>query len=138
MPFKHDSTGIDPNSTQLLMPEGWYLMQIMKAEEMVSQKGNDMILVKCRPVNEAGYEDVEIWHYVVFIPKGQKGDGLSVHFRSCIGVPFGGYDTVDSSEWIGRKFKAYIVQEIYNKKPKNKIGQVMPEESTQDNSEVPF
>lgn len=138
MPFRHDSRGIDPNSTMPLMPEGWYLMRIHSAEEQVSKKGNDMILAKCRPVNEQGYEDIEIWHYVVFIPKGQKGDGISVHFRSCIGVPYGGDDIVDASDWVGRKFKAYIVQETFDSKTRNKISQVMPEDSAASDSEVPF
>ncbi len=139
MPFKHNSTGIDPTSTIMLMPDGWYTMKINEAEEMTSSKGNDMILVKCSPVNDPEYSEASIWHYVAFLPKGQKGDGISVWFRKCIGVPFGGEDTVDADDWVGRKFKAYVAQETYEGKTRNKISKVESLESvTQNEDEVPF
>ncbi len=140
MPFKHDSSGIESNSTVLLMPDGWYTMKIDEAEEMKSQNGNNMILVKCSPVNEAQYTEMSIWHYVVFLPKGQKGDGISVWFRKAIGIPVGGNDVVDADDWVGRKFKAYVSQDTYKGKTRNKIIKVdtlefIPQD---EEAEVPF
>jgi hypothetical protein len=140
MPFNHDSTGVSPDAPMiLLMPDGWYTFKIKEAEELKSKKGNDMILVKCKPVNDEQYEDVTIWHYVVFIPKGSPGEGISVNFRKSIGVAFGGNDLVDADDWVGRKFKAYVTSETYEGKTRNKISEVASLESTPEkDEEVPF
>jgi len=139
MPFKHDSTGIDPMNTMPLMPDGWYTLKIMEAEEQKSKNGNDMILCKCRPVNEPNYQEIEIWHYVVFIPKGNKGDGISVWFRKCIEVPYGGNDVIDADDWVGKKFKAYVVQSTYDGKTRNKIDRVESLNSkVEQDDNVPF
>jgi len=120
MSFRHDSTGIDPDdSTILLVPEGLYTLKIFEAEEQTSTKGNDMIQIKCKIVNLPELADAEIWHWVVFMPKDQKGAGISVMFRKAIGVPFGGNDTVDADDWVGKKFQAYIIQESYKDKTGN-------------------
>lgn len=139
MPFKHNSTGIDPNNTFPTMTDGWYTFKIKEAEEKTSKKGHDMILAKCSPVNEPSFEDVTIWHYVVFIPKGEPGDGISVHFRKAIGVPFGGDDLVDAEDWVGRKFEAYVITEKYEGKSRNKISEVRAiGTSSETSDDVPF
>lgn len=139
MPFKHNSAGISAGSTFPTMPDGWYTFKIKKAEEQTSKRGHNMILAKCSPVNEPEFEDVTIWHYVVFIPKGEPGDGISVQFRKAIGVAYGGDDVVDASEWVGRTFDAYIVTEKYDGKDRNKISQVREVGSAPTgNDEVPF
>lgn len=138
MSFRHDSTGVDPNSTVALMPDGWYTMKITEAEEMTSKKGNPMILAKCSPVNEPDYKDASIWHYVVFIPKDQKGAGLSVMFRTAINVPCGGDDVVDAEDWVGKKFSAYVMQETYEGKTRNKFQSVKSLDEAQKEEEVPF
>ena len=121
------------------MTEGWYTMKITEAEEQTSKNGNNMVLVKCSPVNEPSYSEASIWHYVVFLPKGQKGDGISVWFRKCIGVPFGGDDLVDADDWVGKKFKGYVIQETYEGKTRNKIGKIESLEAvTRTDDEVPF
>lgn len=139
MPFKHNSIGIDPDNTFPTMSDGWYTMRIKTAEEKTSSKGHDMILAKCSPVNEPEFEDVTIWHYIVFIPKGEPGEGISVHFRKAIGVAYGGDDVVDASDWVGRKFEAYIVTKKYNGKSRNKISDVRAVGSADKvEDEVPF
>jgi len=126
MSFLHDSTGVNPDVQYDLLPEGWYTFRIYEAEEMESKKGYPMILARCEVVGDVRYKDSSVWHYVVFIPKGQKGDGISVHFRKCIGVPFGGQDEVDARDWMGKKFMGYAVQETYEGKTRNKIAKVSP------------
>ena len=139
MSFRHDSTGIDPDSTVMLMPDGWYTLKITEAEELTSKKGNDMILAKCSPVNEPQYKDASIWHYIVFLPKEQPGAGISVEFRKVIGVPYGGDDIVDADDWVGRKFKAYVSKDTYEGKTRNKIVKISSEETVQtEDSEIPF
>lgn len=124
MPFRHDSAGVDPDQFQLL-EDGWYPFKIFEAEETKSKKGNDMILCKCEVFNHSDQANgTTIWHYVVFIPKGQKGDGISVHFRKSIGVPYGGDDVVDAQDWIGKKFMGKVTTEEYEGKRRNKIAEV--------------
>ncbi len=139
MTFRHNSTGVNPNATISMMPDGWYTMKIVSAEEQTSKKGNDMILVKCSPVNEPEYKEATLWHWVVFMPRGEKGDGISVHFRKCIGVAFGGDDIVDAEEWVGKKFAAYVSRELYKEKERNKIQMVksLEEYATENGLPVP-
>ncbi len=127
MPFKHDSSGIDPDAPSiLLLPDGWYKLKIMEAEEQVSSNGNDMILCKCGIVGEPQFADASIWHWVVFLPakdkdgKPTKGAGMSVVFRMAIGVPFGGDDVVDADDWVGKRFMGFVVSEIYTNKETGK------------------
>lgn len=140
MPFKHDSRGIEAiGGATLLIPDGWYTLKIIEAEELRSKSGNDMVKIVCKPVNDPDYQDATIWHYVVFIPKGQKGDGINVYFRKCIGVAYGGDDIVDASDWVGRKFKGYVTKDTYEGKDKNKIIKVESlEENSRSSDDVPF
>jgi hypothetical protein len=128
MSFMHDSSGIDPDQEFPLLPEGqWFPFRIYEAEELTSKKsGNPMILAKCEVVGDDRYADMNVWHYVVFIPKGKPGEGINVHFRKCIGVPFGGEDEVDAEDWIGKRFMGKIAHEVYNNKKNHKIDQVSP------------
>jgi len=126
MSFRHDSTGISADTEFELLPEDWYAFRIHDAEEQESSKGNDMILCKCRVINNQKYKDAEIWHYVTFLPKENKGAGISVQFRKCIGVAHGGNDIVDAEEWKGKTFLGFVVQDTYEGKTRNKIAKVAP------------
>ena len=128
MPFRHDSTGIDPEAGGgfSLIPDGWYPFKIVHAEEQVSKKGKDMVFLKAAVINDPRYEGKEIWHWVVFIPKGEKGEGMSVHFRKCIGVAFGSNDLVDASDWVGKRFMGKIKAETHDGKTNNKFAEVSP------------
>lgn len=128
MSFKHDSTGIDPDAEFPLLPEGqWFPFRIYEAEELVSKKTKlPMILAKCEVFGDERYADMNVWHYITFIPKDKPGEGISVHFRKCIGVPFGGNDDVDADDWVGKKFMGKIVHETYNGKKNHKIAEVSP------------
>lgn len=127
MSFQYDSTGIDPDQEFPLLPEGqWFPFRIYEAEELTSKNGNPMILAKCEVFNDERYADMNVWHYVVFIPKGKAGDSINVHFRKCIGVPFGANDVIDAEDWVGKKFMGKIAHEEYKGKKNHKIAQVSP------------
>jgi hypothetical protein len=132
MSFKNDSRGVDPNgSSILLLPPGWYIFKIMEAEETISKNNDNQIIVRCSPIGNPEYANALLWHYVTFFKKEHKAAGMHVHFRKCIGVPYGGIDDVDSDDWIGKKFAGYVVKDSYKKPdtgeiiPKNKIAQVI-------------
>lgn len=143
MPFQHDSRGIDPSEFRIL-PEGWYPFKIFDAEEQESKKGYPMVVAKCEVFNDPRYEGIKVWNYITFLPKGQDGAGISVHFRKCIGVPYGGEDTVDSRQWIGKKFMGKVTQATYEGKTRNKFSQISPYDETlidrqeQKEDQIPF
>lgn len=127
MSFRYNSTGIDPDAKFPLLPEHeWFPFNIYEAEELVSkEKKFPMILAKCEPM-DARFADMDVWHYIVFIPRGQKGDGINVHFRRCIGVPFGGDDEVHAEDWVGKRFMGKIGHEPFNGRMNHKIVEVSP------------
>lgn len=143
MSFRHNSTGIDTEKKFQLLPEGEsFIFKIFDAEEGTSTNGNNMVRIKCSVVNDERFPDVQVWHWVVFLPAGQKGDWMSVHFRKCIGVPYGGDDEVDAKEWVGKTFVGRIKHELYQGKLGHKIAEVseVPADGLikKDDDEVPF
>lgn len=145
MSFKHDSTGVDPDVAGLL-PEGDYEFKIIDAVEEVSKKGFNMVKTTVE-VSTGDLAGKQIDHYVVFIPKGQKGEGINVHFRKCIGVPYGGNDVVDAQDWIGKRFKAKctVTENTYKDKSgvekkgkNNQLSYIEPVEGGAVDSEIPF
>lgn len=141
MSFKHNSTNISAEEYELL-PEGWYPLRIYEAEELKSKKGYDMVLAKCEVFNDPRYPSTSLWHYVVFLPEGEKGAGISVHFRKACGLPFGGDDVIDAEEWKGKKFMGSITVEEYEGKKRNKIAKVSPmpdaEVAQKSEEDIPF
>jgi len=124
MSFRYNSSGISDEFP--LMPEGWYDFKIIEAEEMQSKKGNNMILVKCQVINNPDHTDV-IHHYVTFLPPENKGAWINVAFRKAIGVPAGGDDVVDAEDWVGKRFKGFVVaEEGQDGIKRNKIQKVSP------------
>lgn len=127
--FYHDSTGIDPTGGGMgeLIPSGlWLPFQIIDAEDRKTKTGRDMLNLKCEVVEDVRWKGKWVWHTVVFIPKGEKGDGMSVHFRKCIGVAFGANDLVDGIAWCGKRFMGKVITDEYNGKKNNKIAEVSP------------
>ena len=112
-PFPHDSR----NAGKPDIPEGKYSFKIGTAEEGVSKtSGNNMVKISAVVIEDPVLEGKSVNHWVVFVQAGKKGDMMNVHFRKSIGVPYGGEDTVDAVQWVGRKFQALIRHE------KNKDG----------------
>ncbi len=130
MPFIHNSKGVNPNPGFTPIPAGEYSFVIEDATEKTSKKGLPMIEVSLKVIEHAEYHGKGFKHYVVFIPAGEKGDGMSLHFRHCIGVPFGGEDEVNAADWVDKKLRAKIIVETRNVDGKeytgNKIKAVMP------------
>lgn len=131
MSFRHNSTGIEPSQGKFTpLPEGEYRVVIEDAVEKTSKKGFPMIECTLAVIEDNNNQGKTLKHYVVFLPAGEKGDGISVHFRHCIGVPFGGDDEVDAQDWIGKKLrvKLKIEEREYNGKSYvgNKVAAVFP------------
>jgi len=135
-PFPHNSTGVSTDGPKKpVLPKERYTFSIFDAKETTSSSGNPMIELDIKVIEHAVYQDHDMKHWIVFLPAGKKGDWMNVHFRHCIGVPYGGEDIVDAAQWIGKKFDADLDIETTpykNKKgqtrsdPRNKIVRVYP------------
>lgn len=131
--FNYDSTGIDPDAKFALLEDGWYPFRIIQAEMMKSRSNLPMVLAKCKCIDPRHSDKGQIWHYVTFIPKGNPGDGMNVHFRKSIGVPWEGNVRVNTDEWEGKTFMGEVTTEEYNGKNNNKFKQISP-----IRDEIPF
>jgi len=135
--FKHNSAGIDPEAKKFpVYPKGEYAASITATEEQESSKGHDMVMCELTIIEHETLHGKTLSHWVVFIPAGEPGDGMSVHFRKCIGMPYGGDDDVDCTRWIGKKLRFVLDVDdkpYTNKKtgktytdPRNKITEIKP------------
>ena len=130
MSFYHDSTGIIDMGGDLL-PEGkWFPFQITEAVEKVSKNGNNMLSLCCAVIDDPRWTKRIVYHNVVFLPAGERGDNMSVHFRKVIGRPYGGNDLIEGKNWIGCKFMGKVGIKTYNGKSNNEITAVSPYRQT--------
>lgn len=98
------------------MPAGTYDLVITKVEEKKSSKGHPMVNVTCEVINNTDFNGSKVFHNVTFLPKSEKGAGMSSHFLKCINQNFEGDITVDPLAWVGEDFKAKIQTREYDKK----------------------
>lgn len=131
--MKYDSRGVKPSQFSDPVPDGEYVLQIIKTEEKTTSKGMPMVKVSCTIQSPPAYAGSAITHYVTLIPAGEPGAGIAIHFLKTIGQPYEETEDLDIEpvDWNYAKFKARIVQEIYtrpdgSKIPTNKIKSVMP------------
>jgi hypothetical protein len=138
MPFEYDSAGVTEERGFEPIPDGWYPFRIVEADEAKSKNGHPMVKVVAECL-DSSYRGRRIWHWVVFIPKGQPGDSMNVHFRKSIGVPHDGKVVIDADDWIGKTFMGKVTSETYNNRINNKFAQVSPlPDVAQITSDDPF
>lgn len=139
MSFMHDSRGIKEDSFPKLPEKKWFEFKIVEAEEMKSKNGLNMIKMVVKLINDPEWDGTKLTHYLTFILKGDPGEGMSVHFRKSIGVPYGGNDLVNAEEWIGKRFKATTVLEEYKGISSSKLKLIAPcDIKAEKDEESPF
>ncbi len=118
MSFRHNSTGVEPSQggkKQTLFDKGEYAAVIVDATEKVSEgkktKGMPMLELDCQIIEHERYHGEPFKHWIVFMPADMDGAGMSVHFRKCIGLPYGGDDEVDARDYKDKKFRVEFDQE---------------------------
>lgn len=142
--FSYDATGVDPDAKFPLIPDGWFPFRIIEAEVLTSKSGLPMVLAKCKCIDPNQADKGLVWHYITFIPKGNPGEGMNVHFRKSIGVPWEGNVKVNTDEWEGKTFMAKVISEEYNGKRNNKFKEISPirevpsEESNKEEDDIQF
>lgn len=139
--FTHDAAEPTTGGGTTLLPAGTYDLVITKVEEKKSGKGHPMVNVTCEVLNNPEFNGAKVFHNVTFLPKADKGSGMSSHFLKCINQPYEGAIEVDSSKWVGESFKAKLVQEDFTYTKGEKIGQVKKVNAIKEifaSEEVPF
>lgn len=147
--FSVDARGIDMTPKYELLPEGWLPFKIVEAEPRISKKGDRQVLAKCKCIDPRYPNAGEVWHYVTFLPKENKGAGIPLHFLKTIGQPYEGQFDVNAKAWLGKKFLGNVIIAEYNGKKNNKFDEISPyrEDSAQlienaekakEDEEIPF
>ncbi len=127
-------TASEPSNRPDAVDPGEYQLEIVNAEESVSQAGNDMIELKLR-VEPAG---AILYDNLVFTPRAfWKIDS----FRSAIGDTVTPGEEVDviADELIGRRGRARLSVEEFGGRKRNRVAAWLPAKPTQaDPSTQPF
>lgn len=123
MSFSHDAAEPTTGGGATLLPAGTYELVITKIEEKKTSKGFPMVNVTCEVLNSPEYNGAKVFHNVSFLPKTEKGAGMSSHFLKCINQPYQGDIQVDPAAWVGEDFKAKLIQEDFTYTKGDKSGQ---------------
>ena len=143
MPGKFDAEGVPVNDF-VEIPDGEYTLRITEAEQGVTQKGDDKVTVSYEIVGGPYHLQTIKYHTVVFFKdKNAKGAGMSLKFLKSIGEPHEGQFTWNEKNWIGKKLKAMIMQEVQLQgksagKKFPRVQWVNPPDGGQVESEIPF
>ena len=121
--FTHDAAEPTTGGGSTLLPAGTYELVITKIEQKKTGKGYPMVNVTCEVRNNAEYNGATVFHNVSFLPKSEKGSGMSSHFLKCINQPYEGAISVDPDAWVGESFKAKLIQEDFTYTKGEKVGQ---------------
>lgn len=141
--FDYDATNVKPDSGREALPRGIYSLEITQAVPGYTKESNrPKVTVDFRVIDNVQYAGRKVrFHTVTFIPEGEKGAGMALHFLKTIGEPYEGKLKVNTDSWVGKKIKATV--EI-DDKGYNKVGTVMPYDYTEamdakkEESEIPF
>lgn len=122
--FKYDYNGVSESGKGFdPIPEGDYSFVITKVEERRTKNKDPMVHVTCK-VLEGTYAGRIVWHNVNFLPKENKGAGMSKHFLHVIGQPFEGMVDVEPKDWIDATFRAHAKVTEFNGKPQNELDEI--------------
>lgn len=146
--FKHDFTGVEESGggfENKLLPKGWYNVTIMQFNakdgteyplETTSKKGYPQVNFLCEVGDDGEFKGERLFHTVTFLPKDKAGAGMAKHFLKVIGQPHENEAEINAFDWCGAQFQAYVIEDEYNGKKKNKISDVREWSSKKD--EVPY
>ena len=112
MPGKYDGTGVKVTDF-VEIPDGEYTLRIIGAEQGVTGKGDEKVTVDYEIVGgEYNLEKIKYHTVTFFKDKNAKSAGMAIKFLKSIGEPCEGNFTWDERNWIGKKLKAMVMQEI--------------------------
>lgn len=130
--FTADAAAAANENSYTVAPAGGpYYMGCVDAREEMSKKGNPMLVLEM-VVTEGEYENkVRLWHYLTFIPAGEKGHGLTVNALKAFGMKYDGELTINAEDFVGVKVSVMLDVETYNGKTKNVIKKFVTTDSVE-------
>lgn len=146
--FNYDATDIEPTTggQAKLLPKRWFSFEILNftsrdgvnyPKEGFTKKNNyPKIDFLAEVVDDEEFNGERIFHSVTFMPKGKDGAGMAIHFLKTIGEPYEGQITPNADEWVGKRFMGYVIQDEYQGKKNNKLGEIKLYEPKKDG--VPY
>jgi hypothetical protein len=112
MPGSYDGEGVKTDNF-VEIPDGEYTLRITDAEQGVTRNGDDKVTVSYEIVGGPYHLQPIKYHTVVFFKdKNTKGAGMAIKFLKSIGEPHEGQFAWNEKNWIGKKLKAMIMQEV--------------------------
>jgi hypothetical protein len=112
MSGKYDGTGVKVNDF-VEIPDGEYTLRIIEANQGMTKNGDDMVTVSFEIVGgDHNLEKINYHNVIFFKDKGSKGAGIALKFLKSIGEPCEGSFVWDEKNWIGKKLKGTVVQEL--------------------------
>jgi len=148
MVFEYDATGIEPSSQgqNKMLPKRWFNFEILNftskdgvdypKEGYTKEKKYPKVDFLAEVVDDEEFNGERIFHSVTFMPKGKDGAGMAIHFLKTIGQPYEGQIKPDCFNWVGKRFTGYVIEDEYNGKKKNKLGEIKLYEPQKDG--VPY
>lgn len=135
--FDYDATGIEPSSQGQgkLLPKQWFSFEVIEhttkdgsktypLEGYTKEKNYPKVDILAKVIDHKDYADERVFHSVTFMPKGTDGSGMAIHFLKTIGEPYEGKIKPNAKTWVGAKFDAYVIEDEYMGKKKNKFGEI--------------
>lgn len=124
----YDTTGIEvSDGGWKLLPDGDYTFKIIDVQEKESTNRDYQVVADCAVVEPSQYKNVEVRHWVTFFKdRTNKGAGISIQFLKAIDQPWEGKIDIIAKNWIGKRFRAHVVENVYeakdgSRKTNNKI-----------------
>lgn len=113
-PFNYDDNGIEKRPAYVPMPEGDYVVKVLKAEPGVTKNGDDKVTVAYE-VMEGQFKGRLIKNHTVtfFKDRKKKGAGMALDVLKALGEPWEGAFTVNERNWVDRYVLAHIIQEAF-------------------------
>lgn len=144
MPFKYNATGVEMGTKATPAPEGFYKLRIEDVSETkngaprVTSSGYPYVRVECE-IASGDHEGKKVWHNVTFMPAGEKGAGMAVHFLKNIGQAWEGEFEVEPENWVGALFEVKL-KVVHDAKygDKNEIAFIVDPLPGVTTDEVPF
>lgn len=142
MSYRYDATGVDASGGfPLIDVPGWYPFKIAVTTEGESKNGDYQVTVDAT-CQDRRFKDISVRHWVTFMPKGNKGAGMAIHFLKSIGEPYEGVLDINPMSWEGKTFMGKVSVNEYQGKRNNKFDEISPIKSDasipKKDDEIPF
>lgn len=121
--FTHNFSGTKESGYFPPVPDGEYLLKVVKAEEKKTQNGRPMVSVQLK-ITDGEHAGRVVFHNVTFMAAEDSGSGMAMRWLHGLGEPYTGKITVEPRDWIGKIVKCSLVTEEYRGKKKNSISEV--------------